>query len=68
MNPFVTTGLVVRSLYNSGIEARNLSITNKEYRNLTGVSETTALRDLEVLVGRGSIRPAGKGRVRSYLL
>lgn len=44
------------------------SITNKEYRHLTGISETTALRDLEAMVERGSIRPVGKGRARRYLL
>jgi ATP-dependent DNA helicase RecG len=43
-------------------------ITNKEYRALTGVSETTALRDLEALLERGTIRPVGKGRNRHYVL
>ena len=44
------------------------SITNKEYRELTGVGETTAIRDLDNLVKQGSLRAMGKGRSRHYLL
>ncbi len=44
------------------------SITNGEYRQLTGVSINTALRDLEVLVSRGSLKIVGKRRGRRYEL
>lgn len=44
------------------------TITNKQYRTLTGISETTALRDLETLLERGAIRAIGKGRSRHYIL
>ena len=47
---------------------RHGSITNKQYRTLTGISETTALRDLDVLVARGSLRAIGKRRSRQYKL
>jgi len=43
-------------------------MTNKLYRTLTGVSDMTALRDLEVLVTRGSLRAVGQGRGRTYRL
>lgn len=43
-------------------------ITNKEYRQLTGASESAALRDLEDLVERGSLRAKGDKRTRKYLL
>jgi predicted HTH transcriptional regulator len=43
------------------------AITNMEYRNLTGVSESTAMRDLEVLVEQGTLRAVGKRRGRKYL-
>jgi ATP-dependent DNA helicase RecG len=42
------------------------AITNKGYRQLTGVSDMTALRDLEQLVARGSLRAEGQGRGRKY--
>jgi ATP-dependent DNA helicase RecG len=44
------------------------SITNKQYRELTGVSEATVLRDLEILVQQGSLRAVGQKRGRRYLL
>lgn len=43
-------------------------ITNKIYRNLTGVSERTARRDLEVLEERGRLKALGKRRARRYEL
>ena len=43
-------------------------ITNREYRELAGVSESTALRDLETLVERGSLQRVGKRRGRHYRL
>lgn len=42
------------------------SITNQEYRALTAIAETTALRDLEALVKRGALVPVGKGRGHRY--
>ena len=44
------------------------SIANKEYRTATGVSESTARRDLEKLVERGSLRAFGDKRTRRYKL
>ncbi|HZT98108.1 MAG TPA: helix-turn-helix domain-containing protein [Ktedonobacteraceae bacterium] len=44
------------------------SITNREYRELTGVSENTALRDLEELVEKGVLKITGKTRGRQYRL
>lgn len=43
------------------------SITNKEYRAITGVSESTAMRDLEALVEQGTLRAVGHRRSRKYL-
>jgi predicted HTH transcriptional regulator len=43
-------------------------ITNKIYRSLTGVSERTARRDLEVLEERGRLKALGKRRARQYVL
>lgn len=43
-------------------------ITNREYRALTGVSENTALRDLEELVAKGILKKIGKTRGRQYKL
>ncbi len=43
-------------------------ITNKTYRSLTGVSDMTALRDLDMLVTEGSLRAVGQGRGRRYTL
>jgi len=44
------------------------SILNREYRELTGVSEQTALRDLEALVEQGKLKKVGKTRSRQYKL
>jgi len=44
------------------------AITNQQYRELTGVSESTALRDLERLVEQGTLRAIGKRRSRKYVL
>jgi ATP-dependent DNA helicase RecG len=44
------------------------SITNQEYRALTGVSNSTALRDLEILVEQGTLRAVGQKRTRRYTL
>jgi len=44
------------------------AITNTVYRELTGVSEATARRDLEALVERGALRGTGKTRGRQYRL
>jgi ATP-dependent DNA helicase RecG len=44
------------------------SITNQQYRELTGVSDRTALRVLEALVARGALRTVGKRRGRRYVL
>jgi ATP-dependent DNA helicase RecG len=43
-------------------------ITNTTYRELVGVSEATARRDLEALVQRGALRGTGKTRGRQYRL
>lgn len=43
-------------------------ITNTLYRELTGISEATARRDLEALVERGTLRGMGKTRGRQYRL
>jgi predicted HTH transcriptional regulator len=43
-------------------------ITNRVYRELAGVSESTALRDLETLVERGVLKRVGKRRGRYYKL
>ena len=42
-------------------------ISNAEYRALTSVSESTAMRDLEVLVEQGTLRAIGKKRGRKYM-
>lgn len=44
------------------------SITNREYRELTGVSEQTANRDLEALVEQGGLVRVGAKRGRRYKL
>lgn len=43
-------------------------IVNSAYRGLTGVSEMTALRDLESLVTRGALKKVGTRRGRRYML
>jgi ATP-dependent DNA helicase RecG len=44
------------------------AITNREYRELTGATDTTVLRDLEILLARGVLKSVGKGRSRKYTL
>jgi len=44
------------------------AITNREYRELTRTTDTTALRDLEILLERGVLKAVGKGRSRKYTL
>lgn len=43
-------------------------ITNATYRELTGVSDRTAHRDLEILVERGRLKGIGQKRARRYEL
>jgi len=43
------------------------SITNKTYRELTGVSDRTAYRDLELLVERGRLKGIGQRAARRYV-
>lgn len=43
------------------------SITNREYRAITGASERTAARDLETLVEQGTLRASGSRRSRKYM-
>ena len=45
----------------------NGAITHKQYRALTGVAETTAIRDLDGLVANGSLRKVGSGPGRKYV-
>lgn len=44
------------------------SITNSTYRQLTGVPERTAQRDLETLVERGRLRSIGQRGARRYVV
>ena len=46
----------------------NDSITNREYRKMTNISEQTANRDLETLVAQGLLKRVGKTRGRAYKL
>jgi ATP-dependent DNA helicase RecG len=43
-------------------------ITNSMYRQLTGTSDRTALRDLETLVQRGRLKGSGQKAARRYVL
>jgi Fic family protein len=43
-------------------------ITHATYRELTGVSDRTAHRDLEALIERGRLKGAGQKRARRYVL
>lgn len=43
-------------------------ISHKTYQQLTGVSETTATRDLKQLMANGAIRQTGRGPSRRYLI
>ena len=47
---------------------KNGSITNKQYRAITGTSDNTALRDLEALVEQRTLRAIGNRRGRKYIL
>ncbi len=47
--------------------SQNGSITNREYRAITGASERTAARDLEALVEQGTLRASGNRRSRKYM-
>jgi ATP-dependent DNA helicase RecG len=47
---------------------KNGGITNGEYIKLTGVSDRTALRDLDDLVNQGALRRIGKRRSSRYEL
>ncbi|MFL5587235.1 MAG: hypothetical protein ACJ8DI_06205 [Ktedonobacteraceae bacterium] len=65
------TGESIRVFYYSArVEIHNAhdhgSILNREYRELTGVSGQTALRDLEALVDQGKLKRVGKTRSRQY--
>ncbi len=46
----------------------NGSITNQEYRELTGTSDRSALRDLATLVAQGVLKVIGQKRARRYEL
>ena len=43
-------------------------ITNKRYRELSGISKATAYRDLEVLVKQGILKETGEKRARRYII
>lgn len=43
-------------------------ITNKEYRELSGLSDEGARKDLRALVGKGVLQLEGKGRSAHYVL
>jgi predicted HTH transcriptional regulator len=43
-------------------------ITNSIYRQLTGVSDRTAHRDLETLIERGRLKGTGQRAARRYVL
>jgi predicted HTH transcriptional regulator len=42
-------------------------ITNRDYRELTGISQKQAVRDLSDLVEKGLLREDGQGRARRYV-
>jgi len=44
------------------------SITNRKYRDLTGLSDEAARRDLNLLIQHGVLRREGKGRNARYVL
>jgi len=44
------------------------SITNREYRQLTGLSDEGARRDLNALVSKGILHSEGRGRAVRYVL
>ena len=43
-------------------------ITNREYRQLTGISDEAARRDLAIMLEQGIIQVFGKGRSTAYTL
>ncbi len=43
-------------------------ITNREYRELTGLSDEGTRKDINVLVEKGLLLPVGKGRNTHYIL
>jgi len=43
-------------------------LTNSMYRQLTGVSDRTAHRDLEILIERGRLKGTGQRAARRYVL
>ena len=44
------------------------SITNREYRHLTGLSDEGARKDLNEVVTKGILRSEGRGRSARYVL
>ena len=70
VNPATELSLIKLRRQETGLAyiSEHGSITNKEYRTLTGASENTALRDLEALVEQGTLRMIGKGRGRRYIM
>jgi ATP-dependent DNA helicase RecG len=47
---------------------RHGSITNRQYRELNGVSNKTAYLELADLIRRGVLRQEGTGKTRRYVL
>ncbi len=43
-------------------------ITNKRYRELSGISKATAYRDLDGLVKQGIVKETGEKRARRYMI
>ena len=43
-------------------------ISNKEYRNITGLSDEGARKDLKIMVEKGLLKPIGKGRAASFIV
>lgn len=62
-------GLNERQRMAVGYVKQNGRILNKEYQQLTGVTDRTALRDLEELLTRGIVQKAGTtGRGTHYVV
>jgi ATP-dependent DNA helicase RecG len=66
--PFVSLGLSERQIRAALWAKEKGSITNREYRRLTGLSDEGARRDLNELVSKGILRSEGKGRSVRYIL
>ncbi|MBE9545612.1 MAG: hypothetical protein IMF02_14035 [Proteobacteria bacterium] len=48
---------------------QNGSITNKQYQELTEITDRTALRDIKVLISKGVLQKMGKtGRATHYVV